>query len=162
MSQSNLIVFLPFINGRNTIKFDWDTATKVGSPDSSAIKYLELRITYSASQVDDTDFRINYIRCCMPENVDLEYSTAYIAKNTGGTYIDEITADNDVMLFSGIDTKFMKAIISGCLFQLFGDNNTQEGKKEASWEKRYEEDILRLELEYPTKIIASEQRIRLS
>lgn len=151
-----------FKNGWNVLDFDWSLATKVGSPDSAAIDYIQIRINYSASQGDDTDFRVNYIRAVLPESVDYRYSTAYIAKNTGGSYIDEIGATNDVMLFSGTDTKFMKAVISGCLYQLFGDDNQKEGAKQNEWERKFEEDIFRLEGEYPPRRLKAEKRVKIS
>lgn len=151
-----------FKNGWNILDFDWSTATKTGSPNAASIKYIEIRINYSASQANDTDFRINNLRVVVPETVDYRYSTAYIAKNSSGIYIDEIGALNDTMLFSGIDTKFMKCIVSGCLFNLFGDHDTKDGQKETQWETRYEADKFKLMSEYPSRVKVPERRIKIA
>ncbi|MBI4136558.1 hypothetical protein HY469_00690, partial [Candidatus Roizmanbacteria bacterium] len=150
-----------FQNGWNVLDFDWASATKTGSPGSSAIVYLEIRVNYSASQTDDTDFRFNYIRAVIPEVVDVRYSTAYIAENTSGTLIDEIGATNDVMLFSQMDTKFMRTVIAGCLYELFGDDNTKGGTKESLWERRYTREKVKLLTEYPPRIKRVERRVNI-
>jgi hypothetical protein len=56
-----------FHDGWNFLEFDWssDDLTETGSPvtaDAGAIDYLFFRINYSASQPDDTDFRIDGLR----------------------------------------------------------------------------------------------------
>ena len=148
-----------FTNGWNILDFDWASATETGSVDSSNITYLLFRVTYTASQADDTDFRLNNIRAIMPEEITYRYTTAYIAKNSAGTFIDEITALTDVVLFSGQDTKFMNTVISGCLFELFGDSNVKGGKKENEWEIRYNRDKAKLKKEYSPRVRRPEKRI---
>ncbi|MEK7578855.1 MAG: hypothetical protein AAB456_04065 [Patescibacteria group bacterium] len=150
-----------FTDGWNVLDFNWASATETGTVDAASIDYLLFRVTYSASQANATDFRLNNIRAIMPENVTYRYTTAYIAKNSSGTFLDEIAATSDVVLFSGQDTKFMKAVISGCLFELFGDDNTKRGQKEADWEVRYKRDKDRLKKEYTPRVRRPEQRIKI-
>lgn len=150
-----------FATGWNVLDFDWATAIKTGAPNSAAIRYLEVRVNYSASQANDTDFRINYIRAVVPETVTYRFSTAYIAVNSSGTLIDEITAASDVLMFSGMDTKFMKAVISGCLYQLFGDDYEHDGEDENKWEKRWEADKMKLALDYPPRVLVPERRVKI-
>lgn len=149
-----------FTTGWNVLDFDWSSATETGTSDTTNIDYLLFRVTYGASQADDTDFRLNNIRAVMPEVVDYRYTTAYIGKNNSGTLLDEFTATNDTVLFSGMDTKFLKTVVSGCLFQLFGDYNTKGGRKENEWEKRYNEDKRKLKMEYPPRVRRREQRAK--
>lgn len=149
-------------SGWNILDFDWSLATKTGSPSSATTRYIEIRVNYTSSQADDTDFRINYLRAVAPETVEYRFSTAYIAVNSAGSLIDEITdsSGTDVLMFSGMDTKFLKAVISGCVYQLAGDNNTNNGKDELKWEKRYEDDKMKLRMEYPPRILTPERRIK--
>lgn len=148
-------------NGWNTLDFFWGDATQTGTVDETAIDYILFRVTYTASQADDTDFRINDIRAVVAESVDIRFSTAYIATNASGTLIDEITATSDVMLFSTVDTKFLNAVIAGCLFQLFGDTYTDDGRKENEWETRYQRAKELLREEYPPRIRTPEQRVKI-
>ena len=55
-----------FANGWNVLKFSWRDAAiagPTGSPNSSALDYIMLRIQYTSSQVDMTDVRVDDIVC---------------------------------------------------------------------------------------------------
>lgn len=90
-----------FVNGWNRVKFDWDTSTVVGSPDSSAIVYFQVDIDYTASQADDTDYRINSLVMVRPEKLTFYYVSYNVGENSGGTALTTFTADSDVPFFSG-------------------------------------------------------------
>jgi len=62
--------------GWNYISVYWPTAETTGSPDSSAIDYLLLRVNYSASQTDDSGFLLNGFRWI--DEDDLENYTATV------------------------------------------------------------------------------------
>jgi len=68
----------------NTIKVDWSGATMSGTPDSAAIVYNEFNINYTVSQVDDTHFRLNYLRLVKPEKLIFHY----ISWNVGQVSVD--------------------------------------------------------------------------
>lgn len=91
-----------FANGWNRIKVDWADTTQVGSPDVSAIDYIRIDVNYSASQGDDTDFRIDDITMARPEKLTLHYRTWYLGTNSSGTYLTEYTATGDIPFYSGI------------------------------------------------------------
>lgn len=90
-----------FSNGWNRVKFDWDTSTVVGSPDSSAIVYFHFDVDYTASQGDDTDYRINNLVMVRPEPLSFHYISYNVGENSGGTALFSFTADTDVPFFSG-------------------------------------------------------------
>lgn len=90
-----------FVDGWNQVKIDWQDATKTGSPDSSAIVYYEIRMTYGASQGDDTDFRYDHFRIVQPETLTFHYVSWNVGQNNSGTDITAFSATNDVPFFSG-------------------------------------------------------------
>lgn len=67
-------------NGWNLIEFDWasSSVTETGTPSSSAIDYLQLRITYSALQGDDTDYRLNAMYIASSYAAEQVYQVKYI------------------------------------------------------------------------------------
>jgi hypothetical protein len=53
----------PFVGAEYfTGKFDWLNATVTGTPDDTALTYLEIVVNYSASQADATSFYVDNIR----------------------------------------------------------------------------------------------------
>ena len=122
-------------NGWNRLEFDWEGATKTGSPDSSAIVYLQLRTSYSSSQGDDTDFRINQIISKIPKDMELAYYSDYMAKTTAGVWQAEITATTDSTL---VPTRFRNVLVDGVMalvMRLQGSPHVQEALE---YEVRYE------------------------
>lgn len=90
-----------FVNGWNTLKFDWQSATTTGAPVSSAITYSRIDINYTGSQTDDTDFRIDNIRVVRPERLTFHYISFKVGTSAGGSDIFAFTATTDIPYFSG-------------------------------------------------------------
>jgi hypothetical protein len=82
-----------FHNGWNLLRFDWNGATKTGSPDSSAVDYVKLTITHTADA--ETDFRLDEIICTNGEIFEIDYYSSYLFKTTAGVWIEEATDDTD-------------------------------------------------------------------
>jgi len=95
-----------FSDGWNRIKVDWSDTTAVGTPDSSAIDYLQVDINFTASQGDDTDYRINDFRMARPENITLQYHSEYIGTSSAGVYLSDFTATSDIPIYSGVYDNF--------------------------------------------------------
>ena len=90
-----------FTDGWNECRVDWSAATMTGTPDSSALVYFEFALNYTASQVDDTDFRLDYLRIAKPEKLTFHYISWYVGTSSGGTPITSFTATTDIPFFSG-------------------------------------------------------------
>ncbi len=84
-----------FQNGWNLLRFDWNGATKTGSPDSSAINYAKVTLTYDGTA--DTDFRVDNIISNLGDIFDVLYYSKYLFQNSSGTYIEKPTADTDLI-----------------------------------------------------------------
>lgn len=93
-----------FRNGVNTLGFAWSTATETGSVTDTAIDYLNLRVTYSASYTDKTGFILDNIRVANPYRVELHYySTAFVQDGTNQSYVTKFTNTSDTSLLDDAD-----------------------------------------------------------
>ena len=99
-----------WVDGWNQVRINWSDSTATGSPDSSAIVYYELRLTYNASQADDTDYRFDYLRVVQPETLTFHYVSWKVGTDTGGTDITAFSATTDVPFFSGQYDQYKYAV----------------------------------------------------
>ena len=97
-------------DGWNEIKVDWSASTITGTPDSSEIQYYEFRVTYSASQADDTDYRLDYFRVVQPEPLTFHYISWKVGTNSTGTDITAFSATNDIPFYSGQYDQYKYAV----------------------------------------------------
>lgn len=81
--------------GWNQIRFDWNGATSVGSPDASAIDYLKFSITYDGNA--DTDYRLDDIRVQTGSIWEIMYYSKYIFQSSTGTWKENADDDEDVV-----------------------------------------------------------------
>lgn len=84
-----------------TLSFDWNGATETGTVDDTAIDYIAVTVNYTASQGDDTSFKVDNIRLVRPEKLQFHYTSWSVGKDTNGTDILEFSASTDVPYFSG-------------------------------------------------------------
>jgi len=87
--------FGAFQDGWNLIKAEWDGATETGSPDSSAVVYARITITYDGTA--DTDIRIDNITSNLGSIYDLKYYSNYMFETSAGVDIEQTTADEDII-----------------------------------------------------------------
>jgi hypothetical protein len=99
-----------FADGWNQVKINWVDATKTASPDSSAILYYQIDLNYTASQGDDTDFRLDELALANPEKLTYKYISWNVGKSTGGSDITAYTATTDVPFFSGRYDQYKYAV----------------------------------------------------
>lgn len=90
-----------WVDGWNVVKVNWSDATKTGTPDVSAIDYVQVDYNFGASQADETDLRIDNLRLVRPEKLKFHYLSWYVGTNTGGTDIAVFGATTDIPYFSG-------------------------------------------------------------
>jgi hypothetical protein len=82
--------------GWNRFAFRWAEATESGSPDATAVDYLQITLTYS-SATTDTDFRIDDIRVGKEVEMEFEYYSLAMVMQTDGDYQLEFNADSVTM-----------------------------------------------------------------
>jgi hypothetical protein len=82
-----------FVVGWNLLRFDWDGATKTGTPDSSKVKAIKLSITYDG--VFDTDYRLDRIIVPRGTIYEVEYYSKYLFKTSAGVWKEECSGLTD-------------------------------------------------------------------
>lgn len=81
-----------FQAGWNELEFAWENATTTGVPDDSVMNYILFRVTYSASQADDYNYRISDIVMYEPKRLDLYYYSKHWVDNGSGTTQEYVTS----------------------------------------------------------------------
>ena len=99
-----------FVDGWNTLKFDWQNATETGSPDVEAIEYMAIRVTYTGAQVDDTNFRLDNLRIVNPEKLTYHYVSWTVGSSSVGAPLTSYTAATDVPFYSGQYDQYRYAV----------------------------------------------------
>lgn len=99
-----------FKTGWNILAFDWNGATETGSPDSSAIDYLRVTITYEGTA--DTDFRVDRIACSVGEIWEMVYYSKYLFRTSGGTWQETTSDDSDII---NLDIEGYNLFLNECL-----------------------------------------------
>lgn len=99
-----------FVDGWNTIKVDWSSATQTGTPDVEAIDYIAIQLNYSAGQVSDTDFRLDHLRIVNPEKLKYHYLSWDIGTSSVGADLNKYTASTDIPFYSGQYDQYKYAV----------------------------------------------------
>jgi hypothetical protein len=73
------------------------------TPDASAIDYFRIDLNYSASQGDDTDFRVDDWKLIRPVKLVFHYISWFLGTDTtGATQLRAFTATTDIPFYSGL------------------------------------------------------------
>jgi len=97
-----------WVAGWNRFKVEWADATATGSPDSSDIGWLRVDFNYTASQTDDTDYRLDDWKLIKPEVLTFHYITWKVGVDTtGATDLFKFAATTDIPYFSGMYDNLM-------------------------------------------------------
>jgi len=105
--------------GRNIFAFKWGSATETGTPDVTAIDYVQITLTYSGATTD-TDFRIDDIRIAGAVEMELNYYSLAMVKTAAGTYQLEFNPDSVTMddeLLGGSTAR--RCVVEGVKHELF-------------------------------------------
>ena len=104
--------------GKNIFAFRWADGTETGTPDYSAVDYLQIVITYS-SATTDTDFRIDDIRVAKEVEMKLDYYSLAMAKDAGGDYQLEFNPDTVTQTDTLLGTASRRCVVEGSAHELF-------------------------------------------
>lgn len=130
--------------GKNLFAFRWGDATQTGSPDVTAIDYLQIRITY-ASAVTDTDFRIDDIRIGKEVEMELDYYSLAMVRDTAGDYQLEFDPTNVTQTDELLgDSTARRCVVSGTTYELFKIIGGKAERDRTDNKKEY--DALKMEL----------------
>mgnify|MGYP007100080594 CR=1 FL=1 len=80
------------------MRYDWKDATQVGTPDASAITYLEVIVNYTVGTAL-TAVRLDSFTAAIGEAWEIVYySNCYFTDTTGATWKNTPTADSDIIM----------------------------------------------------------------
>lgn len=97
-------------DGWNLLRFDWDSSvTTSGSPDIENIDYLAIILNLgSALATEVTDWRIDAVIARRGVIHDVLYYSKYLWQTSAGVYIENSTADTDLL---NVDTEELNIIL---------------------------------------------------
>ncbi len=92
-----------FNNGWNRLGFNWDGATTTGTPDSTAINFIYLQMTYDVAQADMNDVRFDDVEMKLPEVLENHYYSKFFAQDASGNPKAGFADGDDATLFQDAD-----------------------------------------------------------
>ena len=136
--------------GWNLLKFDWLTATKVGSPDVTKTQYARVSITYDGTAL--TGVRVNNLVSQLGSIYEIEYYSKYLFRDSAtGAFKELVTADTDII---NLDTTSYEVFFD--LVCLFCAQQVQatDGKFDISFfQDKYNKDSERYKAKLKSQII---------
>ena len=120
-----------FSAGWNLVIFSWQDATETGSGDADNVDYFLIRLNYSASYTDQSNARIDDLRLNDRYQMDFEYFSTYMVKDTDGDWQERFEASTDEFL-GPVSLKSL--LVEGAYYQLLrkAKNIDKEERLEAS------------------------------
>lgn len=135
--------------GWNLLRFDWNGATKTGSPDSSAVSALKLSMTYDGNA--DTDYRVDNFVASEGEIYEIEYYSKYLFRTSGGTWQEETSATSDII---NLESEGYNVFLYKCLELVAPQIQAEDaGFDYQLYEKKYLEAKRRYQAKYKSEII---------
>lgn len=102
---------LAFVNGWNLEQFLWETATVVGSPDSSNISYVRVSIVTTG---DQTACKVNGINSILGTVLAYEYYSKFLFRNSStGAFQEKVLLDSDLI---NLDTESYNLLFNQAVF----------------------------------------------
>ncbi len=123
-----------FIDGWNLVDGDWALATKVGTPDITAINYLQVTWTYDTTVI--AGIRLNSIYSRLGALIQIEYYSKYLFRDASTGAFQETITDNSNLINLDTETRNLLYCLVGVyavqqvqgLDALFFDSNFFEQK----------------------------------
>lgn len=112
----------PFVNGtKNTVGFDWSTATTTGTPDDSEISYMTFRVDFpSTLSGTQSGFSIDNIVMREVFTGNLHYYSSYIViDGTTGEPKEEFSGVSDTTSYFSCDDEYVDILTYGILETIF-------------------------------------------
>lgn len=86
-----------FEAGWNLLRFSMANKSTTGSPTSTAITYVAIYMTKAAGKISETDYRFNDLIIKIGNHYDVWYYTSYGWQSAAGAYLENSTADTDLL-----------------------------------------------------------------
>ena len=102
---------LAFAAGWNLLRFDFSGKTTTGTVDDDTCDYAAIYMTKTAGKISETDYRFDHIMVKSGQIFDLIYYSKYFWQNSSGTFLEDSTADTDLL---NADTEEFNLMIEKC------------------------------------------------
>jgi hypothetical protein len=125
-----------FARGKNVLGFAWGSATETGTPDSNAIDYIRVLLTYSASQADANLIVLQDLRVANPTEFVVDYYSTRFTRSAAGVLQDEFSAEDDTSLLEDFEDDMLVEGVIADVNHLRVDN-VGSARAEARFEEYY-------------------------
>jgi len=98
-----------FVNGWNLLRFDFSTATQVGTVDTDGCDYCAIYMTKDGGKTSETDYRFDHIMCKRGEYHDIIYYSILPWQSNIGTWKIDSDATTDLVNCSADEFKLFTA-----------------------------------------------------
>ena len=132
--------------GWNLIRFPWADATKTLSPDVASIDYLQLTVIKGSTNTGTTGWIMDGITAHKDTEHDVIYYSEYGWQNAGGTYLQESSADTDVVNANNEEIDLILDKTAELVSEFIDD---QDGVQK--FNIQYKEKKFEYELRYPSE-----------
>jgi len=149
--------------GRNTFAFRWADATQTGTPDVEKIDYIQIVITFSASTTD-TDFRLDDIRIAKEVEMELDYYSLAMVKDTAGDFQIGFNPTAVTQTDELLGPESRRTVVQGATYELFEIIGGKSNRDRTDSFKIYETkkvDLLKRvghRLRRPTRVLKFQRR----
>ncbi len=86
-----------FRAGWNLLRFDFSSAVKTGTPDLDNCTMIDLYMTKTGAKISETNYKFDQIILANGKIFDISYYSEYGWQTSAGVYIQNSTADTDVL-----------------------------------------------------------------
>jgi len=86
-----------FRTGWNLLRFDLASLTEIGSVTDATVTYVSIYMTKTAGKINETSYRFDGLYLKKGEKNNVIYYSKYGWQNSSGTYIENSTADSDLL-----------------------------------------------------------------
>ena len=129
-----------FVSGWNLLKFDLTSLSETGSVDDTVMDYAAIYMTKTAGKVSETDYKFDWLVVKRGVSHYVKYYTKYGWTNSSGTYLENSSADTDLLVADTDEFDLIVAkgieIAAGEVDE--GDNETKKAEKFKDMLKEYQ------------------------
>lgn len=119
-----------FVNGWNLLRFDFSTATQVGSVDTDACDYCAVYMTKDSGKTSETDYRFDHIVIKRGEYHDVIYYSLYPFQSSTGTWKIESDDATDYLNVSADELEIIMTKITELGEQYLGNDKGEDRARE--------------------------------
>ena len=135
--------------GWNLIRFDWNGATKTGTPNSTKVKAVKISLTYDGNA--DTDYRIDNIIVTRGTIYEIEYYSSYLFSTAGGVLKNSVSDPTDIVILEDGYQTFLSKVVELMQAQIRAEDSTFDINY---YKGEYIVEAKKYKAKFPTEVIS--------